>query len=422
MDEVEEKGAGTMKRLWTRDFSILVLGSLISALGSAAAGIGFGILIYRETGSPFTLALFTVANILPRMVTAFVAGPFVDRHSRRKIIYTLDFLSAASYVGVAVALFSGYFDVVVFTVLAALFGVVDTVYQLAFMSLFPDAIAEGQFSKAYSLSSLIWPLSAALMAPVAAFMIERFQDGIAILMAFNAATYFIAACFETTMRIPERIDRSETRGPRFIADLKQGFSYYRKERGVLGIGLLFLCFAVVWAAHDVLVMPFFLTSDVFTIQDYSFLISANSIGRIVGGIVHYTFTYPPKKRFTIAVTVYFTIEIIAAVYLFLPYALMVALNFLTGLLAVTSFNIRMSATQSYLPPEMRGRINSTQALLTDIGTIAGCLGAGAVAEWSGIPFRTILLAVAFVSISAIFLFPLRMHRDFKKIYNADHSA
>ncbi|MCK7492364.1 MAG: hypothetical protein MZW92_12740 [Comamonadaceae bacterium] len=57
------------------------------------------------------------------------------------------------------------------------------------MSLFPDTIPDGQFSKAYSLSSLIWPLTAAVMAPIAAYMIDTFVYGIAILMAFNAATY-----------------------------------------------------------------------------------------------------------------------------------------------------------------------------------------------------------------------------------------
>ncbi|MCK7492365.1 MAG: hypothetical protein MZW92_12745 [Comamonadaceae bacterium] len=86
-----------MQKLWNRNFTILTIGSFISALGSACAGIGFGILVYRETGSPLTLALFTVANIVLRMVTAFLAGPFVDRHSRAKTIYTLDFISATSF-------------------------------------------------------------------------------------------------------------------------------------------------------------------------------------------------------------------------------------------------------------------------------------------------------------------------------------
>ncbi len=408
-----------MQKLWNRNFTILTLGSFISALGSACAGIGFGFLVYRETGSPLTLALFTVANIVPRMITAFLAGPFVDRHSRAKIIYTLDFISATSFTIVAVLLFTGFFNVVVFTALAALFGIIDTIYQLAFMSLFPDTIPDGQFSKAYSLSSLIWPLTAAVMSPIAAYMIDTYVHGIAILMAFNAATYLVAALFETTMRITEKLNDKPIARFQFVADMREGFRYYRTEKGLLGIGLLFMFFSIAWAAHDMLVMPWFVNHATFTLQHYSFLITANSVGRIVGGIAHYTFTYPAKKRLLIAVTVYFSIEVLSASMLFMPYAVMVAMSLVSGLLAVTSFNIRMSATQAYLPPAMRGRINSAQGLLSNIGTIAGCLAVGVIAQYSGLNYRIILLCVAAVSISAIFLFPIRMRKAFRAIYNAE---
>ncbi|MFA7144635.1 MAG: hypothetical protein WC088_05180, partial [Candidatus Izemoplasmatales bacterium] len=102
-----------MQKLWNRNFTILTIGSFVSALGSFSSGISFGILIYRETGSPLTLALFTVANIIPRMITGFLAGPFIDRHSRIKIIYLLDFLTAFSFIAVAAVLFSGFFNVII---------------------------------------------------------------------------------------------------------------------------------------------------------------------------------------------------------------------------------------------------------------------------------------------------------------------
>ncbi|MDD5293079.1 MAG: MFS transporter, partial [Candidatus Izemoplasmatales bacterium] len=167
-------------KLWNRNFSIVTIGSFISAFGSAAAGIAFGILIYKETGSPLTLALFTIANIIPRVVTNFIVGPFVDRHSRKKIIVTIDFFCAFLFAIISIILFQGYFNVLVFTIVAAGFGVIDTLYQVAFMSLFPEVISPGLHSKAYSISSLIWPISAAVMAPVAAYFIENFVHGVAL--------------------------------------------------------------------------------------------------------------------------------------------------------------------------------------------------------------------------------------------------
>jgi len=408
-----------MEKLWTRNFTILTIGSLISALGNSAASVGFGILVYQQTGSPLTLAFFTIANIIPRIITGFIAGPFVDRHSRRKIIYRLDFLSSTLFLGIAIILFTGYFQVIVFTLLASVFGIIDTIYQLAFMSMFPEVITKGNHSKAYSLSSLIWPLSAAIMAPIAAFLIETYVFGIAILMAFNAITHFLAASVESTMRLEEILNQKEVKGFQFIEDLKEGFHYYRLEKGIFGIAILFAAFSFVYASQDLLRMPYFISSDVYTIQHFSFIISASSVGRILGGIIHYTFKYPPHKRYLIAVSVYFTVEFLSATMLYMPYVLMVTFSFIVGLLSVTSFNIRMTATQVYIPTQLRGRVNSTQNLLWNIGAIIGALVTGLFAEFTTFDYRFIMLLTAIVSISAILLVPVRMNHEFKKIYNAD---
>lgn len=408
-----------MYKLWTRNFSILTIGSLISAFGSAAAGVAFGILIYQRTGSPLTLALFTVANIVPRVITGFLAGPFVDRHSRRRIIYTLDFVSAVFFSGISLLLFTGYFDVIVFTLIAVTFGIFDTVYQLAFMSMFPEVIEKGQHSRAYSLSSLIWPVSAAVMAPVAAFMIENYEFGVAMLMAFNAATFLVAALMETTIRLEEILNKKHMKGFQFIEDLKEGFRYYKVEKGILGIGILFAAFSFVYMAHDLLRMPYFIRSELYTLQDFSFLITAGSVGRIIGGFIHYLFKYPPKKRYIIAVTVYLTVELFSATMLYMPYFVMITLSFLVGLLSVTSYNIRMTATQLYIPAHMRGRINSTQGLLWNIGAILGAVIIGFIAEYTTYDYRLIMLLSASISIVAIFLIPIRMKSELVKIYNAD---
>ncbi len=406
--------------LWNRNFTILTIGSFISAFGSAAAGIAFGILIFQKTGSPLILAFFTIANVIPRIITNFVIGPFIDRHSRRNIIVAIDYFYGSFFLILGLVLYSGYFNVALFTVIAALLGVIDTTYQTAFMSLYPEVITQGYHSKAYSISSLIWPISAAVMAPVAAFFIENYTNGVAMLMLFNAATFFITATIELLIKVEERLNQKIVQGPQFLADLKEGISYYKKEKGILGIGILFAAFSFVYASQDLLRMPYFVASEIYTIQHFSFLISASAIGRMVGGIIHYLFRYPKEKKFLIAVSVYITVEILGATMLFYPaFALMIVASFVVGLLSVTSFNIRMSATQVYIPNDIRGRINSTQQLMWNFGAILGALIIGIAAEYAGIDYRYIMMAAAIVSISAIFLIPIRMKNEFKKIYNVD---
>ena len=408
-----------MMKLWNRNFSILTVGSFISALGSAAAGIAFGILIYIETESPLALALFTVANIIPRLITSILVGPFIDRYPRVKLIYSIDFFYTVFFFIVSLVLFSGYFNVFVYSAIAAFFGIIDTVYQIAFMSLFPEVITPGNHTKAYSISSLIWPISAAIMAPVAAFMIESVINGIAWLMVFNAITFLITATIETKIKVQEKLNEKPAEGITFITDLKEGIAYYKLERGILGIGVLFAAFSFVYAASDLLRMPYFVNHEILTLQNFSFIISASAIGRMIGGLIHYFVKYPAQKKYLIAVSVYITVEILSATLLYMPYVLMVAVSFIVGLLSVTSFNIRMSATQVYIPSTIRGRVNSTQQMLWNLGTIVGTLIIGLVAQYSGLEYRLIILLASSVSLSAIILIPLRMKNEFKKIYNVD---
>ena len=409
-----------MNKLWNRNFSILTIGSFISAFGSAAAGIAFGILIYKQTGSPLTLALFTIANIIPRMLTSILVGPFVDRNSRVKMIYRIDYFYSIFFSIVAVILFTGYFNVWVFTIIAAFFGIVDTVYQIAFTSLFPEVITPGNHSKAYSISSLIWPISAAVMAPIATYLIETYVFGVAILMAFNALTFVITATIETQIKLEEKLNTKKVHSKiTFIEDIKEGLRYYKLEKGILGIGVLFAAFSFVYAASDLLRMPYFVNHPTLTLQNFSLLISASAIGRMVGGVIHYIFKYPTAKKYLIAVSVYITVEVLGATLLYMPYIIMVVVSFIVGLLSVTSFNIRMSATQTYIPSNIRGRVNSTQQMLWNIGTILGTLTIGLIAEYSGLEYRFIIMLASIVSLSAIVIFPIGMKNEFKKIYNVD---
>jgi len=409
-----------MEKLWNKNFSIVTIGSFISALGSSAAGVAIGILVYIETRSPLLLGIFIVANIIPRVITNFLIGPFVDRNSRVKMIYTIDFFYALAFAILAYVLFTGFFNIWIFMVISAFFGIIDTTYQTAFMSLFPEVVPKGNHSKAYSISSLIWPLSAAIMAPVATWFITNYSNqGVAYLFAFNAVTFVVTAIMETKIKLIEELNQNPVQKNQFIIDMKEGFEYYKKEKGILGIGLLFMAFSFVYSVSDLLRMPFFESSLVYNLNQYSFLISLGSIGRIIGGFLHYKVKLNPHKKFMIAVSVYFTVEIMGATQLFMPYFVMMIFSFLTGLLSVTSFNIRMAATQTYIPSNKRGRVNSVQTLLWNIGAITGTMIFAVIAEYSTIPYQYLILMSAVVSISAIFLFPVRMHKEFKHIYNVD---
>lgn len=104
----EEKN--TQNVLWTKNFTIITVGTVISMLGNSISGFALGLLVLDYTGSTFLYALYMVLYNLPKVVAPTLSGPFVDKFSRRKTIYMLDFTSAALYGCFAWLIISGYFS------------------------------------------------------------------------------------------------------------------------------------------------------------------------------------------------------------------------------------------------------------------------------------------------------------------------
>ena len=80
------------------------------------------------------------------------------------------------------------------------------------------------------------------------------------------------------------------------------------------------------------------------------------VGRTVGGLVHYKVQLPTHRKYAIALTVYIVISMLEGGYLYTPVPVMMAMCLCNGLLGVTSYTIRISATQSYVPDEEKGTV------------------------------------------------------------------
>ena len=406
-------------KLWTRDFTILTLGTVVSMLGNAVAGFAIGLLVLDKTDSVMLYALFMICYSLPRIVLPMIAGPYLDRFSRKRVIYSLDFLSAALYTVFFVLLLKGYFNYTAYLLISMLIGSIDSVYSVAYDSFYPTLISEGNYTRAYSVSSLIYPLSNAIMVPIAGICYKTI--GLAPLFLFNALTFLVAAIAETQIKaIETHIDNAIEKfsGSRFVQDLKDGFAYLKRERGLNAVTWFFFVMMFASSICMTLALPYFKSlTGVDGVMQYTFVMGANTIGRLIGGGVHYFFKYPAEKKYSIALFVYIVISFIDGAYLFFPFWAMLLFMLFEGMLGVTSYNIRISSTQNYLPDEMRGRFNGLFQMLTILGTIAGQLIAGAIGDLFDI--RWVVVASMSLTVLAAFVIIVPNGAHVKKIYNVN---
>ena len=403
-------------KLWTRDFTIITLGTVVSLLGGSLTGFAVSLLVLDYTGSTFLYALFIVVFNAPKVFMPVLAGPYLDKFSRKKAIYSLDFCSSALLLLMFFLLRGGrtvgYGALLAFAVIN---GVIGSVYQVAYDSLYPNLITEGNLRKAYSISSMLYPL-AAVMTPVAAWMYGTV--GIAPIFLITAGCYFVAACFETQIRARETHlqEKHEPFSARqFRSDFREGVRYLRSEPGLMVITLYFAVNALTGEGAQTLLLPYFKSTPHLGELRYTYVMAFAVIGRLIGGMVHYRFRYPANRKLAIAIFVYTAISVIEGTVLFLPAAVMMAAEFTTGLMGVTSYNIRISGTQNYVPDDHRARFNGVFQMATTVGSICGPLLMGALGE--ALPIRGVIIGSSALNILVVYLVMYRGRDKVRPIYN-----
>lgn len=424
------------QRLWTKNFTIITLGTVVSMLGNAISGFAISLLVLDYTQSTFLFALFMVVYNLPKIIMPLIAGPYLDNFSRTKVIYGLDFLSSALYAAIFFTLRAGFFNYTVFLLLALTIGTIDSVYQVAYESLYPTLITEGNYRKAYSISSMLYPLSA-VMVPVAAFLYGKV--GLEPLFLFNAVTFFLAAVFETQIRADEtQIKRHDGKFSfaAFKKDFKDGLSYINGEKGLQIITGLYFVVMFSQGASNTVVLPYFKKLQTLMISSplilrlisswdlsepgvimYTAVMGAAIVGRLIGGALQYRYKYPARIKYAFSIVVYLIVATIEGVYLFTPFLVMIVLNLISGTLSVTSYNIRVSSTQSYVPNEMRGRFNGTFQMICTLGTIIGQLLSGALADL--LTERTVLALFMAINALAVLTIMVPGSKHVRPIYNRE---
>lgn len=389
-------------KLWTKDFTIITIGSMISMVGNTMAGFAASLFVLDYTQEPAYYAFYVFLYTLPQILSPILSGPLMDRFSRRRTIYMLDFISAGIYTISGILIYLKFFNFGFLALMTFIIGTINSVYSVAYSSFYPLLISEGNYSKAYSIASTLETLTF-VVVPIATFLYKSF--GIFPLLLANGACFFLAGSFEVRISDVEalslrKVETDKYDMKKYFADTKDGIKYLFSEKALLLVALYFTFSAFSGGASGVMTLPWF--KETFENGEYIFMSVAvfMMLGRMVGGLFHYKVKLPTNKKFSIALIVYICISLIEGVYLYASLNVMRLACLIMGLMGVTSYNIRISATQSYVPNDWKGRFNGAFIMLNTVGTLLGQLCAGALVNF--LPMRVVLsLIMTLCAISAV---------------------
>ena len=117
----------------------------------------------------------------------------MDRFSRRRTIYLLDATSASLYLILALLIIFGFFSFPLLATMTFVIGIINSAYLVAFNSFYPMLVSDGNYSKAYSVSSTLETVSYVMQG------IMRREDAVERLR-FEKINNQIAFCTEAALR------------------------------------------------------------------------------------------------------------------------------------------------------------------------------------------------------------------------------
>ena len=230
---MENKSRNRKKSVWTKDFSCITVSTILSAIGGEAMNLPISLLVFDETKSTFLASLIMVCGMLPDIIFPIWVAPFIDKGNKKKWIVGLDVFMVLLYSFMGIWTLKHTFSYSLYIGFVLIVAMDSIIYQLAYDAWYPDLIPEGFEQKGYAVSSTIYPVVIVLMAPVATFIYGRVQIGqIFFIVAFLTLVSVIVEC---CISDPRKKESESYTFSQYIADIRDGFSYLKKEKGIRNI-------------------------------------------------------------------------------------------------------------------------------------------------------------------------------------------
>jgi MFS family permease len=214
-----------------RGFRRLFFAQAISGIGDWVFTPAVYAALLQGDANPSQLALLLIIQLGPGMLVALVGGPFIDRFSRKWLMFGTDLLRA---VAVGSLLIAGPPTLVHVYAVALLLGVGNALFQPAFMAAMPNFVPERSLTQANAIVGITQSLAVMIGFPLGGLIVDQF--GISWGFTANAISFGFSGALVAGTVFPRALRSAVTQS--LITELGEGFRYVRSNRTVRSVILV----------------------------------------------------------------------------------------------------------------------------------------------------------------------------------------
>ena len=352
-----------------RNFRLFFGGQFTSLIGTWMQSVAQGWLVLKLTNSSLMLGVVSFAGYLPVLVVTLFAGVVVDHVDRRRLIVTTQALLMLSAFVLASLTWAGVVRVEHVAALAAFNGLVTAFDMPGRQAFVVEMVGREDLPNAIALNSMIFN-GARVIGPAVAGMLISFI-GISGCFFINGLSYLAVIWSLIEMDL---VAREAIRfGSEMMIRLREGFDYIRRHRASFYLLALIAINAGFGMQYSVLIPVF--ARDVLHggARAYGFLLAAQGLGALLGGVVLAARRTPQAFRQNLTVGL-FSAALGILVFGFSPWmwlSLVAQMVIGAGLINHTATTNTM--LQLFVSDELRGRVMSMYTLsfigLAPIGSL-----------------------------------------------------
>ena len=386
------------KRLWNRDYILLLQGNAVSTLGDVMYSVAIGFWVYEKTGSSALMGLMSSLSMFVTMFLSPFCGSIVDKLNRKWLIVGMDAFQGVLMLTVGVLAYIDALSVPIVLIAGLLAAFGGVFYSPAVSTILLDIIPREEVMRGSSVHSGIVSLIDLAGTAFSGVMVAFF--GVPLIVVINGISNLYSALTEFFIRIPKTVQQGTGLTAKGVSrDLLNAgkFIFSDKCLRIFVPGALIL--NLLSAGPMSLMLPFCMEKG-FTVDMYGYLMSITTVASLICVVLLGIIKLKPMVRFWV-MAISFTSSVLFMVFAFLTenFVTMCILGFIGAFMNCAGNAVFNASLMLALPEDNRGAI---------LGFVqSACVGGSALsAVLYGVLGDIFPLYIVFAIGSAISLLPM----------------
>lgn len=397
--------------LTQRDYRLFWTGQCISLIGTWMQNVGQSWLVYQITESSFKLGVISALQFTPMLFLSLPVGALIDRHSKKKLLFTVQAIMAANAFLLAFLVWRGTATYYTIALQAMLLGTLNSIDMPVRQSYMAELASKEYLMNAIALNSTIFNAARIIGPAVAGLAFSYF--GATVCFLLNGLSFIPVLINIYKIKAEGKI-LSVRQKPRIWHEIWEGLKYIAGNP-VINTTILMVAFTnTVIMNFNVLIPVMAKTVLNGDSRSYGFLMTALGIGAFTGALSLAVNSYK-GLRLKLLMGAYLSLSICVFVIGFQTKFLFAFLLFMVAGWSMTSaLSSSNTCVQTNAPDGMRGRIMSVYSLVMGGAVPIGSMYSGSMSQSFGVGFTFRVSGMAgIVFMLAVIILRYRLVANYK---------